>query len=84
MISDVIEAAAITASTTTTTSLWWWFMDDKMGSTRDTLTLPHLTIVGSQGDHFEQCLAKALSPTGETFSSFLSDLGQFRSTEDQA
>ena len=81
MISDATPTGS---HTTTTSTLWWWFMDDKMGSTRDTLTLPHLTIVGSQGDHFEQCLAKALSPTGETFSSFLSDLGQFRSTEDQA
>jgi hypothetical protein len=81
MISDGTPTGSHTAATST---LWGWFMDDKMGSTRDTLTLPHLTIVGSQGDHFEQCLAKALSPTGETFPSFLSDLGQFRSTEDQA
>ena len=81
MISDATPTGS---HTTTTSTLWWWFMDDKKGPTRDTLTLPHLTIFGRQGDHFEQCLAKALSPTGETFSSFLSDLGQFRSTEDQA
>jgi len=53
------------------------------GSTSQTSTFPHLPILRAHGSRFEKCLAKALSPAGHTFSSFLSDLGQLRSTEDE-